>query len=151
MGNNISYISFSMYADEWPADRFTEESGIVPTEVIYGGKENSRIKNQRYIETVWTIETVAVPDQFTENEEVSLFEQLFTQLRPKIELINQYRAEFNVSCVFFVHYLNYSAQTPGLRLSKKVIAFMAKIGAMVDVYIDNEANWEDEENLIVYQ
>ena len=151
MGNNISYISFSMYADEWPADRFTEESGIIPTEVIYGGKENPRIKNQRYVETVWTIETVAVPDQFTENEEVSLFEQLFTQLRPKIELIYQYRVQYDLQCLFFFLYKFYEAQTPGLHFSEEIIAFMAKIGAIVDVYIDNEANWEDEENLIVYQ
>lgn len=151
--NNVSYISFSMYADEWPADRFTKESGIAPTEVIYRGKGNSRLNNQRYVETVWKIETGDVPIRFAEDEheEDALFEQLFTQLRPKVELINQYRAEFSVSCAFFVHYRYYNAQTTGLSLSKRVITFISGIGAMVDVYIDNETNWEHEENITLYQ
>lgn len=46
MNKDTAFIQFSIVADEWPIDRFTEELGIKPTEAYKKGDPYIRGKRK---------------------------------------------------------------------------------------------------------
>lgn len=139
------FIRFSLVADEWPIEAFTTEIGIIPTEAFKIGDNYIRGTRQRKrFETVWSLESGEMKLDYEENMD-SEFEFLIAPLGPHIKLINEYKEKYQLTCIFFVHYNFYNAQTPGMRLDPSVIAFAHSIGATIDIFIDNETDWDDEE------
>lgn len=146
MNKDTAFIQFSIVADEWPIDKFTEELGIKPTEEYKKGDSYIRGKRKSTrFETVWEIDTGMVELLYDDDEDKQIFESLIAPLKSKIELINNYRKQYHLTCIFFVHYIFYDAQTPGMRLDPSVISFANNIEAIIDVYIDNKLTLEDEE------
>ena len=140
------FIRFSIVADVWPIEAFTTEIGINPTEAYKIGDNYIRGTSQsKRFETVWSLESGEMKLEYKDNEDRELFESLITPLRPHIKLINEYKEKYQLTCIFFVHYIFYNAQTPGMRLDPSIIAFAHSIGAIIDIYIDNETDWDDEE------
>jgi hypothetical protein len=140
------FIRFSIVADVWPIEAFTTEIGINPTEAYKIGDNYIRGTSQsKRFETVWSLESGEMKLEYKDNEDRELFESLIAPLRPHIKLINEYKEKYQLTCIFFVHYIFYNAQTPGMRLDPSIIAFAHSIGAIIDIYIDNETDWDDEE------
>ena len=140
------FIRFSIVADVWPIEAFTTEIGINPTEAYKIGDNYIRGTSQsKRFETVWSLESGEMKLEYKDNEDRELFESLITPLRPHIKLINEYKEKYQLTCIFFVHYNFYNAQTPGMRLDPSIIAFAHSIGAIIDIYIDNETDRDDEE------
>ncbi|MEO4054349.1 DUF4279 domain-containing protein [Solibacillus sp. CAU 1738] len=138
MEKDIVSIRFSLVADEWPIDKFTEEIGIVPTEAYKIGDKYIRgTRERKRFETVWELESGIMKISYTENEEKEFFESVINPLRPHIQLINEYKEKYHLTPIFFAHYIFYWAQTPGVRLHPEIITFAHQIGAIMDVYIDN--------------
>ncbi|MBD8027509.1 DUF4279 domain-containing protein [Ureibacillus sp. Re31] len=81
---------------------------------------------------------------YDDDEDKQIFESLIAPLKSKIALINKYRKQYHLTCIFFVHYIFYDAQTPGMRLDPSVISFANSMEAIIDVYIDNELTLEEE-------
>ncbi|WP_332647039.1 DUF4279 domain-containing protein [Lysinibacillus sp. 54212] len=132
-------IRFSIVAEEWPIDKFIKEIGITPTESYKKGDAYSRgVRKLSRFETVWSLHTGDVFLRYEEDEDKKIFDSIIVPLQPKINVINEYRKKYNLTCIFFVHYNFYDAQTPGMRIDPSVIAFANSIGAIIDVYIDNE-------------
>ncbi|WP_056832003.1 DUF4279 domain-containing protein [Psychrobacillus sp. FJAT-21963] len=144
MEKDCAFIRFSLVADEWPIDAFTTEIGILPTEAYKIGDDYIIGTRQRKrFETVWSLESGEMKLHFEEDMDKDLFESLIAPLRTHIKLINAYKEKYQLTCIFFVHYNFYNAQTPGMRLDPTIIAFAHSIGAIIDIYIDNETDWED--------
>jgi hypothetical protein len=140
------FIRFSIVADVWPIEAFTTEIGINPTEAYKIGDNYIRGTSQsKRFETVWSLESGEMKLEYKDNEDRELFESLIAPLRPHIKLINEYKEKYQLTCIFFVHYNFYNAQTPGMRLDPSIIAFAHSIGAIIDIYIDNETDRDDEE------
>lgn len=142
---DVASISFSIVADEWPIDKFTKEIGLIPTESYKRGDGYIRGKRQSArFETVWSLKK-EVFLRNTEDEDKIIIESLIAPLKPKIDVINEYREKFHLTCIFFIHYIFYGAQTPGIRLDSSIISFANSIQAIIDVYIDNKQLFETEE------
>ena len=139
------FIRFSLVADEWPIEAFTTEIGLTPTEAFKIEDNYIRGTRQRKrFETVWSLEFGEMKLDYEENMD-SEFEFLIAPLIPHIKLINEYKEKYQLTCIFSVHYNFQNAQTPGMRLDPSVIAFAHSIGATIDIFIDNETDWDDEE------
>ncbi|QFF98649.1 DUF4279 domain-containing protein [Psychrobacillus glaciei] len=83
--------------------------------------------------------------RYGEGADKRFFESVIVPLKSHVKLINAYKEEHNLTCIFFVHYNFYNAQTPVMRLDPTIITFAHSTGAIIDIYIDNESDWEDEE------
>ncbi|MEK5481803.1 DUF4279 domain-containing protein [Viridibacillus sp. FSL R5-0888] len=145
MERDCVFIRFSIVADVWPIEAFTNEIGINPTEAYKIGDSYIRgTRQSKRFETVWSLESGEMKLHYEVNMD-SEFESLIAPLRPHIKLINEYKEKYQLTCIFFVHYNFYNAQTPGMRLDPSIIAFAHSIGAIIDIYIDNETDWDDKE------
>lgn len=138
MEKEVVSIRFSLVADEWPIDKFTEEIGIVPTEAYKIGDKFIRgTREQKHFETVWQLESGNMKINYSEDEDKDFFESVIYPLQPHIKLINLYKEKYRLTPIFFAHYRFYWAQTPGVRLHPEIITFSHQIGAIMDIYIDN--------------
>lgn len=144
-----AYIRFLIGVDDevWPIDKFTEEIGITPTEAYKTGDVFKRgDRNLTRYATCWSIATGDVFLRYADNEDEKIFESLIEPLQSKVELINEYRKKYNLTCIFFIHYKFFDAQTPGMRLHPSVISFANSVEAIIDVYIDNEQSLQNQRN-----
>lgn len=136
-------IRFSLVADEWPIDEFTEKIGITPTELYKIGDTFIRgSREMKRFETVWSLKSSEMKIAYEEDEDKYFFESIIAPLRPHIELINKYKEKYQLTPIFFANYWFYWAQTPGVRLHPEIITFAHQIGAIIDVYI-NKIEEED--------
>ena len=106
-----------------------------------------KLKSQRKFllkETSFAYKTGDVFLRYEDNEDEKLFESLIESLQSKVELINEYRKKYNLTCIFFIHYKFLDAQTPGMRLHPSVISFANNVEAIIDVYIDNEKSLQNQ-------
>ncbi|WP_431028955.1 DUF4279 domain-containing protein [Lysinibacillus sp. LZ02] len=146
MEKDTAYIRFTLVADEWPVDEFTQKIGIQPTESYKLGDKYMRGYYERArFETVWELKTERMKINYEIGEDKAFFEKIMNQLRPHIELINEYKHQYKLTPLFFAHYSFYWAQTPGMRIEPEVIEFAHQIGAYIDVYIDKDPESYDEE------
>ena len=135
---DVAYIRFSIVAEEWPIDQFTRQLGVIPTQAYKKGDSFIRGKRkQTRFETVWTIEKEFYK-RYEDHEDSNQIESLIEPLKSKIELINNYKKAYDLTCIFFIHHIFYDTQTPGIRLEPNILSFANSIGAIIDVYIDNE-------------
>lgn len=136
-------IRFSLVADEWPIDEFTEKIGITPTELYKIGDTFIRgSREMKRFETVWSLKSSEMKIAYEEKEDKYFFEPIIAPLRPHIELINKYKEKYQRTPIFFANYWFYWAQTPGVRLHPEIITFAHQIDAIIDVYI-NKIEEED--------
>lgn len=94
------FIRFSIVADVWPIEAFTNEIGINPTEAYKIGDSYIRgTRQSKRFETVWSLESGEMKLHYEVNMD-SEFESLIAPLRPHIKLINEYKEKYQLTCIF---------------------------------------------------
>jgi len=130
-------VYFDIYGEEFPLEEFTKDMRISPIRTTKKGQRYPQEREEAPLarETSWAygMEEMTV----TVDPEIQ-FNWLVDQLTEKIEIINSYRKQYNLSCklVAVIEYTNESNR--GFALNKRFISFANVIGAWFDsdIYIE---------------
>jgi hypothetical protein len=125
---NKGEVYFALYGDVFDPEKVTRLVGIEPTSVTYKGIPRSRKH------TKWRLSGGVV-----ENDIVDVYEMassLVAKLAPHADKINLARERFGLDSTLSVVVTittDDEKSTPAIGFDKNVIAFLAKVGAWVDV------------------
>ncbi|OZS77431.1 hypothetical protein CF394_11350 [Tetzosporium hominis] len=127
---------FTLYGEDFPLEVFTEEMGISPTKAYRQGEKYIRVTTKHtHFETAWDLR---IDDVLTDHPE-EVIETLVDKLHNSVDIINSYKESYKLQCKL-VAVINFkTAQTQGLLISPKLVAFANKVGAPFEFDIYNES------------
>jgi len=133
---NEGYVYFAIKGDDFDPDLATEVLGIQPTSITRKGDPYPRF-------SIWKISTEKVTAEVIDVFEMS--EAVVSLLEHKAHEIGKFVQEHNLHAVLEVVLwisMNDSLSTPAIGFDRKVIEFLYKTGAVID--IDTYRNNDDE-------
>ena len=125
---NKGEVYFALYGDAFDPQEVTNLLGIEPTSVAYKGVPGTRRHS------VWRLSAGVV-----ENDLVDVYEMssaLVAKLAPHVDEINLARERFGLESALSVVLTittDDAKSTPAIGFDRSVVAFLAKVGAWVDV------------------
>lgn len=134
---NEGYVYFAIKGDDFDPDLATTVLGIQPTSITRKGDPYPRC-------SIWKVSTEKVVAEVIDIFEMS--ENIVSLLEHKADEIGRFVEEHNLHAVLEVVLwisMNDSISTPAIGFERKVIEFLFKTGAVID--IDTYRNTDDED------
>lgn len=125
---NRGEVFFELFGDAFDPDEVTRLLGMEPTSVAYKGVPSTRKHS------MWTLSGGAVEDDIVDVYELS--SSLVAKLAPHADMINHARERFGLESALSVVLTittDDSKSTPAIGFDRSVVAFLARVGAWVDV------------------
>jgi Domain of unknown function (DUF4279) len=127
MTNEVE-VYFALKGDDFDPDAFTEQSGLIPTQVFRKGEQGKYIKEYKF--GMWKISTGMISNDLLLVDELA--DQLIESIEAKSDSIADAVSMFELCAVLEVvlHVsMDEKLSTPSLGFTLRTIAFLHRVGA----------------------
>lgn len=131
---NAEFLLYSM--DEWPVEAFSKEMNI-PTSSFYKIGDPIPHVNRKKVETAWKISRKV---EFDISCPTETLKDILKEIEPKLEVVKQYAAIHNLSCVLYLHAIFHNVMVPNIQLDSAIIHVANELNAKLDLYVTSATN-----------
>ncbi|WP_018015514.1 DUF4279 domain-containing protein [Teredinibacter turnerae] len=131
MKTNEGRVYFALDGDDFDPDEVTKLLGIEPTSIR---RKGSRIPGKVPVDNSWELCTEQVVGEYIDVYEMSA--EIVSQLIPLQDLIIEAIEKFNLSPrlqVVLWFSANSEQSTPAIGFEKEIVAFLGRVGVLVDI------------------